>query len=71
MATQHSILIVGGGTGGLSVAARLRAHDPSLPITLIEPAEYHYYQPLWSLVGAGVFRKRPPAAYRPITSRKA
>ena len=57
MSTKHSILIVGGGTAGLTVASRLRASDPSLAITLIEPSEYHYYQPLWSLVGAGVFEK--------------
>ncbi|HET9960292.1 MAG TPA: FAD/NAD(P)-binding oxidoreductase [Polyangiaceae bacterium] len=55
--TQHSVLIVGGGTAGISVAARLRRHDPALEITLIEPSEFHYYQPLWSLVGAGVFAK--------------
>lgn len=57
MTSQHSILIVGGGTAGLTVASRLRASDPSLAITLIEPSEHHYYQPLWSLVGAGVFAK--------------
>lgn len=57
MAQHHSILVVGGGTGGLSVAARLR-NAPSPPdVTILEPSEKHYYQPLWTLVGGGVFDK--------------
>jgi len=57
MTQQHSILIVGGGSGGLSVAARLRNLPDPPDVTLIEPSEFHYYQPLWTLVGAGVFDK--------------
>jgi sulfide:quinone oxidoreductase len=49
------IVIVGGGTGGLTVAAQLLRRDKSLEITIVEPSEKHYYQPLWTLVGAGVF----------------
>ena len=55
------ILILGGGTAGLTVAARLRRADSRLDIAIIDPSEDHYYQPLWTLVGAGVF---PPAASR-------
>lgn len=40
-----------------SVAARLRRADASLNIGLIEPSETHDYQPLWTLVGAGVFSR--------------
>ncbi len=29
---------------------------PSLDITIIEPSEKHYYQPLWTLVGSGMFK---------------
>lgn len=56
-AEQHQVLIVGGGSGGLSVAARLRnlPHPPE--VSIIEPSEHHYYQPLWTLVGAGLFDK--------------
>jgi sulfide:quinone oxidoreductase len=50
--SRHRVLIIGGGTGGLTVAARLvRAGEGD--IGLIEPSTKHYYQPLWTLVGAG------------------
>jgi len=57
MSQQHSVLIVGAGSGGLSIAARLRNQPNPPAVTIIEPSEYHYYQPLWTLVGAGVFDK--------------
>jgi sulfide:quinone oxidoreductase len=57
MTTRHDVVIVGGGTGGISVAARLKLARPALSVALIEPSEKHYYQPLWTLVGAGVFAK--------------
>src|SRR5688572_29843264 len=49
------IVIVGGGNAGLSVASQLIHKDKSLEITIIEPSEKHYYQPAWTLVGAGIF----------------
>ncbi|MFK3773133.1 FAD/NAD(P)-binding oxidoreductase [Pseudomonas sp. NPDC089406] len=52
---HHKVLIVGAGAAGIATAASLRARDPSLDIALIDPAEVHYYQPGWTLVGAGVF----------------
>jgi sulfide:quinone oxidoreductase len=55
--TQHSVLIGGGGTAGITVAARLRRADARLSIGLIEPSDKHYYQPLWTLVGGGVVKK--------------
>ena len=57
MPTHHSVLIVGGGSGGISVAARLRLAQPSLDVAIVEPSERHFYQPIWTLVGAGVFPK--------------
>jgi sulfide:quinone oxidoreductase len=54
--THHQIVIVGGGTAGITVAARLKIADPSLDIAIIEPSEKHYYQPLWTLVGGGIFK---------------
>lgn len=52
---KHQIVIVGGGAGGISAAASLLKRDKSLDIAIIEPAETHYYQPGWTLVGGGVF----------------
>ncbi|MEP3847833.1 MAG: FAD/NAD(P)-binding oxidoreductase [Paracoccaceae bacterium] len=54
---DHQILIVGGGAGGIATAASLHKRDASLKIAIIEPSENHYYQPGWTMVGAGHFRK--------------
>ncbi len=52
---RYPIVIAGGGTAGISTAARLLREHPSWrgQVAIIEPAEKHYYQPLWTLVGAG------------------
>ena len=52
MTNQHQIVIVGGGTAGITVAARL-ARKGYTDVAVIEPSDRHYYQPLWTLVGAG------------------
>lgn len=51
----HEVVIVGGGAAGIAVAASLLARSPGLDIALIDPADVHYYQPGWTMVGAGVF----------------
>lgn len=51
------VLILGAGSGGISVAARLKREIPAREIAIVEPAEFHYYQPLWTLVGGGVVDK--------------
>lgn len=56
MSSVQRVVIVGGGTAGITVAARLRKKaGKQVQITLIEPSDKHYYQPLWTLVGAGIF----------------
>lgn len=55
MSTHHQIVIVGGGNAGISAAAQLLRKDRTLDIAVIEPADKHYYQPAWTLVGAGTF----------------
>jgi sulfide:quinone oxidoreductase len=57
MSTHHQILIVGGGTAGITVASRILNEAPDADVAVIEPSEKHYYQPLWTLVGGGVFPK--------------
>lgn len=51
---QHAYrtVIVGGGTAGISVAARLRKAGET-SVAIIDPAIEHAYQPLWTLVGGG------------------
>jgi sulfide:quinone oxidoreductase len=55
MKSHFQILIVGGGNAGISVAAQFLRKNSSLDIAIIDPADKHYYQPAWTLVGAGVF----------------
>lgn len=52
----YSVLIVGGGAGGIAVAASLHKRDRKLEIAIIEPSDTHHYQPGWTMVGGGVFR---------------
>jgi sulfide:quinone oxidoreductase len=48
------ILIIGGGTGGIMTAAQLLKKG-GVKISILEPAEFHYYQPAWTLVGANAY----------------
>ena len=52
---SHTVVIVGGGAAGIAVASSLRARKPDLDVAIIDPADVHYYQPGWTLVGGGVF----------------
>ncbi|MFP2896120.1 FAD-dependent oxidoreductase [Corallococcus sp. 4LFB] len=65
---RHRVLIIGGGTAGLTVAARLRRKGVR-GVALIEPSAHHYYQPLWTLVGGGAANiestQRPQADFIP------
>ncbi|MCA8972996.1 MAG: NAD(P)/FAD-dependent oxidoreductase, partial [Planctomycetes bacterium] len=49
---HHRVVIVGGGTGGIAVAARLTTEGEQ-DVAIIDPSDKHYYQPLWTLVGGG------------------
>jgi sulfide:quinone oxidoreductase len=53
--SKSNIVIVGGGNAGLSVASQLLQKNKNLHISIIDPATKHYYQPAWTLVGAGIF----------------
>jgi len=63
---QFKVVVIGGGTGGAFTGSRLaRAFSPD-QVAIIEPLEVHYYQPLWTLVGAGIMSKEETA--RPMSS---
>ena len=53
---RHDVVVIGGGAAGVAVAASLKARKADLDIAIIDPAEIHYYQPGWTMVGAGVFQ---------------
>ena len=57
MNNHFQVLIVGGGTGGLTVASQLCEREDAPTVAVIEPSDKHYYQPLWTLIGGGVFPK--------------
>jgi len=54
MRTHFEVLIIGAGTAGIMVAAQLKKKKVD-SIGIIDPAETHYYQPAWTLVGAGAY----------------
>lgn len=54
------IVIVGGGAAGIAVASSLLSRNNDLQIAIIDPADYHYYQPGFTMVGAGVFTPEEP-----------
>ncbi|MEQ6204516.1 TIGR01244 family sulfur transferase [Sulfitobacter sp. HNIBRBA2951] len=52
---QYDIVIVGAGAGGIAAAASLKSRKPAIEIAIIDPADIHYYQPGWTMVGGGIF----------------
>ncbi|KAH9842790.1 FAD/NAD(P)-binding domain-containing protein [Rhodofomes roseus] len=61
---NYKIVVVGAGSGGLTVANqifnRFKAAGTPLnkgDIAILDANEYHYYQPGWTLVGAGLKQK--------------
>src|SRR5271170_394013 len=51
MASQHRVVIVGGGFGGLSAALRLKRAP--VEVTLLDRCNYHLFQPLLYQVATG------------------
>lgn len=63
-AASHEIVIVGGGAAGAAVAASLLRRNSKLDIAVIDPADTHYYQPGWTMVGGGIFQA--PSTAKPL-----
>ncbi|MDU7807041.1 MAG: pyridine nucleotide-disulfide oxidoreductase, partial [Serratia marcescens] len=53
--TQKSVVVIGGGSSGIGIAASIRKRVKNIDITIVEPSDCHYYQPAWTLVGGGLF----------------
>ena len=53
---HHEVVIVGGGAAGVAVASSLLSRNSKLDVAIIDPADTHYYQPGWTMVGGGIFK---------------
>lgn len=67
-ARNHKVVVVGGGTAGVAISHQLLrtgkfAQDD---IAVVDPAEWHHYQPGWTLVGGGL--KNKDRLRRPLPS---
>lgn len=70
---SFDVVVIGGGAAGIGVTASLLRRRPGLRIAIVEPAERHFYQPAWTLVGGGTFQiddtVRPMASVIPKGAR--
>lgn len=55
--SNYKILILGAGAGGISIAAKLKRNFNDGEIAIVDPSESHFYQPLWTIAGAGLMSK--------------
>lgn len=54
---KYKLLILGGGSGGITMASRMKKHFANGEIAIVDAADDHFYQPFWTLVGGGVGKK--------------
>ena len=54
---SYDVVIIGGGAAGISTAASILKRRKDVDIAIVEPRTEHYYQPGWTLVGGGVFKR--------------
>ncbi|KAK4136092.1 Sulfide:quinone oxidoreductase [Trichocladium antarcticum] len=67
-ARNHKVVVVGGGAAGLTISHQLlrTGKFSQDDIAVVDPAEYHHYQPGWTLVGGGL--KNKEELRRPLPS---
>uniref|UniRef100_A0A480MDW3 Sulfide:quinone oxidoreductase, mitochondrial n=2 Tax=Sus scrofa TaxID=9823 RepID=A0A480MDW3_PIG len=63
---HYEVLVLGGGSGGITMAARMKRRVGAENVAIVEPSERHFYQPIWTLVGAGI--KQLSSSGRPTAS---
>ncbi|XP_046931106.1 sulfide:quinone oxidoreductase, mitochondrial [Lynx rufus] len=63
---HYEVLVLGGGSGGITMAARMKRRVGAENVAVVEPSERHFYQPIWTLVGAGA--KQLSSSGRPTAS---
>lgn len=66
MWSRCKLLVVGGGTGGCTVAAKFAPSMGKHQCIVLDPAERHYYQPMFTMIGGGM--KHLPESYRAMKS---
>jgi eukaryotic sulfide quinone oxidoreductase len=59
-ARHHKTVVIGAGSAGLNVSHQLlrSGRFAQGDIAVVDPAEWHHYQPGWTLVGAGLKTKQ-------------
>ncbi|XP_027725835.1 sulfide:quinone oxidoreductase, mitochondrial [Vombatus ursinus] len=62
----YEFLVLGGGSGGITMSSRIKRKVGAENVAIVEPSEKHFYQPLWTLVGAGA--KKLSSSSRPTAS---
>lgn len=60
------LLVLGGGSGGCSTAAKFASKFGKNEVIIVEPSDKHYYQPMFTLIGGGI--KDLSQSWRPMTS---
>ncbi|KAF6133112.1 sulfide quinone oxidoreductase [Phyllostomus discolor] len=63
---HYEVLVLGGGSGGITMASRMKRRVGAENVAVVEPSERHFYQPIWTLVGAGA--KQLSSSGRPTAS---
>ncbi|KAF2122262.1 sulfide-quinone oxidoreductase-like protein [Lophiotrema nucula] len=59
VARSHRIVVIGGGSAGIALSHQLlrKGNFSQDDIAIVDPSQWHHYQPGWSLVGGGLKSK--------------